>query len=199
MIPETKPAIIETPYGKLYISIIPAREESFHMVDRGNVKEFRPMLRVASDPTFDADIHHEEHWTIRGRAYGVHEVMFFEDRSQTSYASGTAGDFFHPDHKDYYVEGYRNDRGSKVDYGSKTHKMIREAVENACAQFAEENPGWDDLSVYLHLAYKRGREEREVADLRRQAKEHDAKAREYSEKEIAVLDKVPNFLKDRLR
>lgn len=199
MIPESTPAIVETPYGKLYISVIPAREESFHMVDRGNVKEFRPMLRVASDPGFEASYASADHWTIRGRAYGVHEVMFFNDLSHVSYASGTAGDFFHPDHKDYYVEGYRNDRGSKVDYDSKTHKLMREAVENACAQFAEENPGWDDLSIYMHLAYKRGREEREAASLRREAEEHDAKAREYSNQEIAVLDKVPNFLKDRLR
>lgn len=198
MNPETNPVTVDTPYGKLYVSVIAAQEDSYHSMARGNVTELRPRVRVASDPTFEADPNHEDHWTIRRRAYAVHQVLYFHDKSDAEWAKGTSVDLWHTDTKSY-DDGFRNDMRAQVSYDTKTYDLMRVAVTDALVIFAEANPGWEDFSLYLLQANKRDSELYKVKNLRAEADQHEAKAKKFDQKAGPLFERVPESLRALMR
>jgi len=198
MNPETTPQTIDTPYGKLHIAVIPATEDSFHSMGRGNVTEIRPRLRIASDPTFEADPNHADHWTIRRRAYAVHETLYFHDMTHVEYANGYKGQRWHSE-SNPYRGGYRNDRRGQVEYHTKTWDMMRDAVRAALDEFAKANPAWGEFSTYLLLKDRHDRESGKAADLRKEAAEHEAKADKLSAQTAPMLAGLPESLRSLIR
>lgn len=149
----TTPVRMDTPHGPLYIAVTAAKRYSYHDSERGNVTELRPYLRIASDAAFEADPNAADHWTIRRRSYGVHWVMFFEDRTHIEYASGLKGERWHQNDHTPDQGGFRNDKRHPVGFDTATYDLMWDAVTAALDAFASAHPAWADLSRYLlHVA-----------------------------------------------
>jgi len=160
---ETTATEIETPLGTLYVAVRFAREDSWHDSEQGYVTEMRPRVFVSSSPDFEADTKAAEHWTIRGREYGVQAVFYFQP--PTPYNKN----HWHADHKDWRGDGYLNDRGIKLDWSTATSKLIDETVRTALDTFAAEHPDWAELSKWLRLAAEENKLRADAIALRRQA------------------------------
>lgn len=163
---QTSPVQVKTAYGTLYVAVAAADRHSYHDTERGNVTDLRPEVWVASDPEFTADPGAAEHWTIRGRAYGVHYHVISEMRSDGRW---------HRSHTPY-AGGFRNDRRGPVEFRTKTFDLMWEAVTTALDEFAARYPAWEDVSRYLLLAGDAAAAESRAADARREAEKHDASA-----------------------
>lgn len=182
MNPETVPVKIDTEHGPLYVAVMEAREDSFHDSERGNVTEVRPRVRVASDPTFEADPQADDHWTIRRRAYAVHQTFYLWDR--TMHANG---DLWHKESSPY-AGGYRNDRRGQVEFRTATWELMHMATVKALGEFAAQYKGWEELSRYLLVKHKHDREIYQVVDLRAQASKHEAAAVKLAGEMAPVFD-----------
>ncbi|MFC4507039.1 MULTISPECIES: hypothetical protein [Streptomyces] len=198
MNPETNPVTVETSYGKLYVAVLSAKEDSFHDSERGYVTELRPRVRVASDPTFEADPRHVEHWTIRNRAYAVHETVYYRDLSDVSSASGTNLDLWHSEDSPH-MGGFRNDRRRQVEYRTATYDLMRQVVANALDVFSKDHEGWEDFSVYLLLKRKRDSQMDESARLHKEAAEHEAKGEKFEQEAAPLYDVLPDSLRVLIR
>ncbi|MEU7278730.1 hypothetical protein AB0A69_08070 [Streptomyces sp. NPDC045431] len=198
MNPETNPVTVDTRYGKLLVAVSSAKEDSFHDWERGNVTELRPRVRIASDPTFEADPGHVDHWTIRGRAYAVHQTVYFRDLSKADYASGTNLDLWHSEESPYRG-GFRNDRRAQVEYRTKTYDLMRQAVADALDVFAKEHQGWDDFSVYLLKASKRDSEMSKYARLLKEAEEHKVQGEKFDQEAAPLYESLPADLRALVR
>jgi hypothetical protein len=195
----TTPVTFATLYGPLYIAVEQADPYSYHDTERGNVTDLRPMLRVASDPAFEADPDAADHWTIRGRAYAVHYKVFFEDRTHIEYANGYREGRWHRDGYVPFGGGFRNDRRGPVDRHTKTFNLMWEETVRALDTFDVQTPGWMDLSRYLYHRGMQASEEGKAAALRAEAEGHDARALKAGSEAAklavalppAVLDLVP--------
>lgn len=155
MNPDSTPHRISTPYGALYLSIRRARQDHFHEEGRGDVTELVPRIRVASDASFEADPNATDHWTIRARAYAVHNVYYFKDLTHVEYSDGRRGDRWHAEDAPYRG-GFRNDRRQPVDFRTATWDLMDKAVTAALDSFAADRPEWGRYSEYL---YQRAQEE----------------------------------------
>lgn len=187
---ETTPITMTTPLGPLYLAVMCADRYSYHSMDRGNVTDLRPMVRVATDSTFDADPTHADHWTIRGRAYAVHYEIFFEDRTKIEYANGYQGERWHRE-RTPYAGGFRKDNGGHVPFGTATWDVMWKTLSDALDTFDANTPGWQDLSRYLLLRGDQHTEEHKAAELRREAAEHDTNALNHGIEAARWADKVP--------
>lgn len=192
MIPETTPITFETKYGTLYVAVMAAREDSYHDRDRGNVIELRPRVRVASDPTFKADPKHEQHWTIRRRAYAVHQTFYLWDRTMHG------GDLWHKESAPY-PGGYIDDRGGSVDFRTATWDLMDETVRAVLVEFHARFTGWEELSRYLLLKYKHDSEASKAEYLRAQANKHEAEAMKLAGDMAPVLSATPYAVRALLR
>lgn len=193
MNPETNPIKVYTPLGPLHIAVIGADEETYYEHKRGHQTDIRPRVRVATDPTFEADPDHPDHWTIRRRAYAVHRTFFFEDRTHVVYDNGVNAGRWHHETAPYRG-GYRNDRRGQVEFGTKTYDLMDKTVTAALDEFAADYPEWADFSVYLLLANKRDRAHTESTELRRQAAEAERRAAEMDKEAQPYLDRVSDDL-----
>lgn len=173
---ETTPVCLTTPHGPLHIAVMRAERRSYHDSERGNVTELRPMLSVATDLTFEADPHHPDHWTIRGRAYAVHYEIFFEDLTKIEYAAGFKGERWHRGGYTPYRGGFRNDKRHEVPYGTATFTAMWKATVAALDEFDAAHPGWMDLSRFLLLTGESDTAARKAAEARREAEKLDAQA-----------------------
>lgn len=187
---ETTPIKTTTPYGALYIAVSRAERYSYHDSERGNVTDLRPFLRVASDPAFEADPYATEHWTIRRRAYAVHYKIYFEDRTPLNFPKGMNGERWHHDGTPYRG-GFRNDKRQPVDILTKTWDLMWDAVTVGLDAFAEQHPGWQDLSRYLLIRSEQAGHEFNATRLRSEAAECDAKALKSAGEAAYLEDRVP--------
>ena len=176
MITETTPVRIETPFGPLHIAVMPA--------ERGNVTELRPMLRVATDPTFEADPAHIDRFTYRRRAYAVHYEVYFADRTHME------GERWHRSHAPY-GGGIRNDVRGVVTWRTPTFDALWQAVTAGLDAFAAATPGWGGLSRYMLLASEADAATSKAADLRREAAKEEEKAANLIEQAAPHLGSVP--------
>lgn len=195
---ETTPITIDTPHGKLYIAVARAKEDSYHDFERGNVTDLHPLVRIATDPTFEADPNHADHWEIRRRNYAAHQTLYWHDLSHTSYATGTNLDFWHSE-RNPYNGGFRNDRRGQVEFRTKTYDMMRQTVADALDEFDKTHPGWKELSVYLLLHAKLTRELDEAYTLRKEADEHEDKAKVLTAQAQPMFDALPDTLRALIR
>jgi hypothetical protein len=159
---------METKYGALYIAIEPADEYSYRDTERGNVIELRPQLRVCTAPEFEADAV-AEHWTIRGRAYTIHDFMIFDARRDGRWHRLRSP----------YMGGFRNDRRGPVEFRTATFDLMRDTVVTALDEFAARHPGWEDVSRYLLHSNKATGAELAAMEARREAERYDAEAAEF--------------------
>lgn len=190
----TTPIEIDTPHGPLYVAVERAERHSYCDSERGNVTELRPFLRVASDPTFEADPNAEEHWTIRRRSYGVHYTIFFEDRTGIEYAAADMkGERWHYDRAPY-AGGFRADHGGLVEFGTKTWDLMWAAVSAALDAFDAAHPGWQELSRYLLLWSDADTACDKARDLRKKATEQDQKAAALEAEAGAIGSTLPDSL-----
>lgn len=190
MLTETTPVIMDTPFGKLYVAVTTAKEDEYHVAGRGNVTDLHPCVRVATDPTFEADPNHADHWTIRGRAYAVHRTFWFQDRSHIVYGNGVSAGRWHGETSPY-KGGYRNDRRNEVKYGTKTYDLMDQAVTDALDKFAADHPQWGDLSLYLLFNRERNSALAEVARLNKEAAQAAARAAEWAGKADPARHELP--------
>ncbi|MET9119900.1 hypothetical protein [Streptomyces sp. NPDC004528] len=195
---ETTPVTVETRYGKLFVAVIPALEKKYHSTERGNVTDLYPRVRVASDPTFEANSGHVDHWTIRGRAYAVHQTVYFDDLSDREWASGTNLDLWHSEASGY-GEGFRNDRRGQVEFRTKTYDLMRQAVADALDVFSEEHQGWEDFSIYLLKARYRRNELDQAARLRREAEEHQVRGNKFDVEAMPLFNGLSGTLRALIR
>lgn len=172
---ETTPVKVSTPHGALYIAVMSADRRRYYDTERGDVTELRPHLRIATDPTFEADPAHADHWTIRGRAYAVHFEIFFEDRTKIEYEHGYQGERWHRGHKPY-AGGFRKDNRGEVQFGTATWDAMWKATVGALDLFDASHPGWMDLSRFLLLDGESERASGKAAEARREAAKYDAEA-----------------------
>jgi hypothetical protein len=198
MNPETNPVTVDTPYGKLYVAVISATEDVHYQSGEGRVVDVSPRVRVATDPTFEADPGHADHWTIRRRAYAVHKTLYFRDLTHIEYSNGNNGGRWQAEESPY-KGGFRNDRRAQVEYGTKTWDMMRDAVHDALDKFAAAHPGWEDFSRYLLLKGKHDRRISEAVDLRVQADKEQAEAEKLAGEMAPVFDAVPASLRALIR
>lgn len=166
---QTTPVQVKTAYGALFIAVAAADRHSYHDMERGSVTDLRPELWVASDPEFEADPAAEQHWTIRGRSYGVHYHVILEDRRDGRWHR----------HHAPYAGGFRNDRRGPVEFGTKTFDLMWDAVTTALDNFAASHPGWEDVSRYLLHANDARAAEFRAAEARKEAEQHEAAAAEH--------------------
>lgn len=191
---KTTPIKTTTPYGALYIVVSRAERHSYHVTGRGNVTDLRPFLRVASDSTFEADPNAKDHWTIRRRSYGVHYSIYFEDRTHIQYAAtDRQGERWHYNGAPYRG-GFRNDMRNPVEFHTKTWVLMWDAVTGALDAFAEQHPGWQDLSRYLLIRSEQAGHEFNATRLRSEAAECDAKALKSVGEAAYLRDRVPDDL-----
>lgn len=195
---ETIPVRMDTQYGPLYVAVMYAREDQYHDMERGNITELLPRVRVASDPDFEADPNHADHWTIRRRAYAVHNTLVWKDRSAAEYASGTARDFWHHESSPF-GRGYHNDRRTQVEFRTATYDLMWDAELAALETFAAEYPQWQELSTLMRFKGQRDRHAAEAADLMRQAEREKAAADRYREQAAPLFDALPSSLLDLMR
>jgi hypothetical protein len=179
MIPESDPGKIDTPYGALYLAVMPAKMDRWWDIGKDEyVTGLRPRIRVATDPTFEADPAHADHFTIHGRAYGVHRSFYFWE----GHISGDPWQREDPP----YQGGYRNAQRQPVKVCTPTYSKIDAAVIAALDAFATDNPEWDRYSAFL---YWEGREHAALAeadDLRDRRTALLKEADEYRAKAIAA-------------
>ena len=154
MNPESTPHKVDTPYGVLYIAVMRSEEHSFHDSERGNVTELRPRIRVASDSLFEADPSDADHWTIRGRAYAVHETYQF-NAAPTTYRNGFTERHWRSGDTPYRG-GFRNDKRRPVEIRTATYDLMEKAVTDALDSFAADHPDWAKFSEYLYWEGKKG-------------------------------------------
>lgn len=191
---ETTPVKVDTTHGPLYIAVMPADRHSYYDSERGDVTDLRPFLRIATDPAFEADPTHTDHWTIRGRAYAVHYEVFFEDRTGIECANGYQGERWHRSGYTPYRGGFRNDRRGPVEFGTATYTAMWAAVVDALDTFDASHPGWMELSRFLLLRAGAAGEADRAEEARQQAAKHDAEAvrlsRVAAEHSVKVPDRV---------
>lgn len=178
---QSTPVIIDTKYGKLYVAVACADPHSYHDMERGNVTDLRGELWVATDAGFDADPNAADHWTIRGRAYAMHCHMV---RDRNTWQRNHVP----------YGGGFRNDRGTSVEYSTKTWDLMWEATVTALDAFHEQNPGWENLSRYMLHESDESRARRKAEDARREAARYDDTAREHGALKGKVGATVPASL-----
>lgn len=195
---DTTPLTYDTPHGTLYVAVATAREDHYHDSERGNVTDLRPRLWVASNPTFEADPNHVEHWTIRGRAYGVSRAFKFHDQSHITYDNGVNAGRWHRESA-RYQGGYITDRGKKVEFRTPTYEAIEGAITDTLDKFATDHPQWGELSAYLLYAHKHSSAVREAADLRRKAEEEEEKASALWGEAEPLINALPLALTDLIR
>lgn len=194
MIPESKPFELETPLGKLYVSVIDASEYHYYRTGHGKVTELRPRVRVGTDPAFETDhTSGAQHWTIRRRAYTVHRTFYFNDLSHIEYSNGANGDRWHKESAPHQG-GYRNDRGGQVEFDTATYNQINDAVITALDKFAEGNPQWADMSVLLLLRIKRNRELSKAAQAHKEAEAAEAEASKLAADMDPIFQRMPRDL-----
>ena len=186
----TTPVKFTTLHGPLYIAVMSADERSYHSMERGNVTELRPMVYVASDPTFEGDPAAEDHWTIRGRRYAIRREFFFEDRTHIEYAAGHQGGRWHFEHG-RYRQGYFNDLGNPIERSAKTYDVIEDEVTRWLDSFDATHPGWKNLSSYLHYRRQAAKHESKAADLRREAAEQESKALKFAADAATCAGGIP--------
>jgi hypothetical protein len=156
---------------------MPAKMERF-WDDGKDVTALRPRIRVATDPTFEADPAADDHFIIRGRAYAVHRSFYFQANHHT-------GDPWQMEDAPYRG-GYRNDRRAPVEFSQKTWDVINAAVIAALDAFVADHPEWRHFSEYLYWDGKENAARAEARDLERQARERLVKAAEYLAKAEAA-------------
>lgn len=183
----TEPLKFDTAYGALYIAISPATEQRAHISGQGNVTEVLPRVHVATDPTFEADPAHTDHWTIRGRAYAVHQVYNFRTMAPADSSRWRLG-------SNPYGGGFRNDKGRPVEVRTATYDLMDKAVSDALDEFEAEYPQWVDLSVYLLLTGKRESALAEAARLRKEAEQREDEAFDLNAKASPMVPGMPNDL-----
>ena len=189
----TTPVAMHTRYGLLYVAVIEADRHSYRDTDRGDVTDIRPRVRVATDPTFDADPTHAHHWTIRGRAYAVHNTYYFQDLTHVKYSPGSFGKRWHKESSPHRG-GLRNDGGHQVPYGTTTFDQMTAAVVTALDAFADVHPGWTDLSRYLLHRSDAAMASFRAAEARKEADEHEETAAAHADAAHAVGASVPDSL-----
>ena len=193
----TQPVAMETNFGTLHVVVAPADEHSYHDMKRGNVTEIRPVLWVSTDPEF-LDNFSEGGWKIRGRIYGVHMHLYYQDRSHLIGADGTPMAEWHRSGYQPYGGEFRNDRGGKVEFHTKTYEQMWDAVLGALATFVGEYPDWEAVSRYLEWDGKVGRGLTMAEDLRRKANEYEAAAAADADRRdaerAAISDKMMGIL-----
>jgi hypothetical protein len=177
MTPESDPYKVTTPFGPLYLAVMPATMDTF-WDNNTRVTALRPRIRVASDPAFEADPAHPDHFTIRGRVYGVHRSFRF-------WPGHISGDHWHKEDPPH-GGGYRNDKRKLVEFQTPTYNNIDAAVIAALDAFATDNPEWPHFSEYLYWDGKENAARAEARDLERQAREQLVKAAEYLAKAEAA-------------
>lgn len=147
------------------VEILSAEEDRHWAMERGNVVDMRGCLRVTTHTTHDD----AETIVIRKRAYTVDEVYMV----QPGYPGG-----FSSSRRDHYARGVRNENGGTLEYGTATRKQLENLAELARGEFVKLRPSWERTSVRRALLGKITREEREAAECRRVAAQHDAKVAE---------------------
>ena len=182
MITESTPVCVDTPLGPLHVAVMHAERRSWHEVGKGDVTALRPMLRVATDPTFEADPNHADHFTYRRRAYAVHYEVYCEERN---------GERWHRGGRAPYAGGFRNDRRGEVEWRTATFDALWQAVTAGLDAFAAATPGWEGLSRYMLLHSEVSAATSEAADLRRKAEKLDLKADALIQEAAPHLGSVP--------
>lgn len=195
---DTDPIKLDTPLGALYVAVTTAKEDSFHDRGRGLVTELRPRLWVSTTPDFEADPHHAEHLTIRGRAYAVLRSFYFHDLSHITYDNGVNAGRWHRESAPHRG-GYRTDRGAPVEFRTATYELIDDTVTAALDAFAAAHPQWGELSCYLLLISQHRSEQGTAAVLRSQAAEHEARAVELYREAEPLINALPEALTDLIR
>lgn len=198
MNPETSPVVVDSPYGKLYVAVIRAEEDRIHDSERGWVTELRPRVRVASDPGFEADPSHADHWTIRGRAYAVHQTVYRHDLRHVVYGNGANGGLWHTQESPHRG-GFRNDKRRQVEFRTPTWDLMRNTMHAALDEFHRTNKGWEEFSTYLLLKGKRDSEVNEAVRLRAEASEHETRAVRLAGEMAPIFDRLSPSLVSRLR
>lgn len=188
----TTPVRIDTAHGPLHVAVAPAVRSTSYVEGTGNVTELRPRLRVATDPTFEADPNHADHWTIRGRAYAVHLVIVFRDLTHLTYVSGYRGERWHKDDHTPYRGGFRNDKRKQVEFRTPTWDLMWATMTTALEAFNTDHDGWMDLSRFLLMTADAEAEINEAEEARRTADKHDEKARAFAAEAQLYSAAVPD-------
>lgn len=196
MNPESTPHKINTPYGVLYVAVAPAKQDRFYDTDRRtDVTVLVPRLRIASDAAFEADPNAAEHWTIRGRAYGVHQLYYFRDLTHVVYSNGRRGGRWHLEDNPHRG-GFRNDKRLPVEFGTATYEMMDLLVTNALNCFAADRPGWTQFSEYLHLTDQEKSARCEASRLETELHRAVEKANDFAGRAWELGAKLPDWCLD---
>lgn len=182
----TAPVAMHTRYGLLYVAVIEADRHSYHDTDRGDVTDIRPRVRAATDPTFDADPAHADHWTIRGRSYAVHNTYYFQDLTHVF------GERWHKESSPY-GGGFRNDSG-QVPYSTATYDQMAAAVVTALDAFADAHSGWTDLSRYLLHRSDTATALYRAEQARKEAEQHEETGAAHAAAAFKVRTSIPDSL-----
>jgi len=193
----TTPLRYDTPHGTLYLAVTTAMPDNFHEVDgRGDVTELRPRVHVATNPDFEANPNHPDHWTIRRRAYALAATFYLHDLSHVRYSNGYTGGRWHTNSRTGLAGGYVNDRGNKVEYQSATYDLMDKAVTDTLDAFHAEHPQWVELSIYLRLAADHDSAMKEADRLRKEADEAQARGDRLWAEAAPMINALPETLTD---
>lgn len=187
---ETTPVPVHTPLGTLYVAIRRAREDSWHETGKGNVTALRPRLFVSTAPEFEAEPSASEHWTIRGRRYGVQCVFYFHDTPRFAH-----GDTWHKDNQAWSGDGYRDDHNGPIKFQSATWGAIDAAVRTGLDAFTAMHPRWAQLSEYLTHDSDAKSAASEAEQLRREATQHAARSAALDIAALAAIEGAPAELR----
>ncbi|MEU9795036.1 hypothetical protein AB0E27_31330 [Streptomyces sparsogenes] len=174
---------IETDAGKFYVRILAAERQTFSSFNRDTgestpTEEIQGRVWLATDPEFKGDVD-LGHVKIRGRKYTIEHLS---TRLSKGRLHARRGVILHWSAERSYRGGYRNDRGTQVDYHLKAWDVLQEMEEAALDKFEQEHPEWQRESTLRLFERERNHHLNNKQRRERQVAEEAAKAAEWQKR-----------------